>query len=120
MALPLPTRGIYRVSTPQQVAAATKERLLRGEVAPGTRLEDHELALALRVSRHSVREAIQILASERLVRQNLHRGAIVMELGIDELADLYRARQALELAGVRAAPTVGDGSEGSRRRPDVE
>jgi DNA-binding GntR family transcriptional regulator len=77
--------------------------LLSGEVAPGTRLSDQALAASLEVSRNTVREAMQILASEGLVQQNFHHGVTVADLDLDELADVYRVRRVLELAGVRAA-----------------
>jgi DNA-binding GntR family transcriptional regulator len=99
---------VRRESTAQQVANAIKEQLLRGEVAPGTRLSDQALAASLRVSRNSIREAMQILASEGLVQQNFHHGVTVADLDLDELADVYRVRRVLELAGVRAARSAGN------------
>lgn len=101
--------GLDRRSTAQSVAAAVREQLLRGELGPGMKLNDHVLAASFNVSRNSVREAMQILVSEGLVRQNLHHGAVVAELGLDELTDIYRARRALELAGIRAARTADAG-----------
>ncbi len=77
--------------------------MLRGEVAPGTRLSDQALAASLQVSRNTVREAMQILGSEGLVQRNLHHGITVADLDLVELADVYRVRRVLELAGVRAA-----------------
>jgi len=103
---PLPGLVVERVSSAQQVAAAIREQLLGGEVAPGTRLPDKTLAAALHVSRNTIREAMQILASEGLVRQNFHHGVTVAELDLEELADVYRVRRTLEPAAVRAAPTA--------------
>jgi DNA-binding GntR family transcriptional regulator len=94
---------LQRASTPQQVAQAIREQILRGEVAPGARLRDDTIASALGVSRNSVREALQILVSEGLVQRVLHRGAIVTELTLEELTDVYQARRTIELAGIRAA-----------------
>lgn len=98
---------VDRHSTAQQVARVIRDRLLRGEIAPGARLSDTQLAEAFQVSRHSLRAALQILEAERLVRQNLHKGAIVVELGVDEVSDVYGARRAVELAGVRAGQGAG-------------
>lgn len=94
---------LERTSTAQQVANAIRDQLLRGEVAPGARLRDEAIAGTLGVSRNTVREAMQILASEGLVRRSLHRGAVVSELTPRELADVYQARRVIELAGVRGA-----------------
>lgn len=105
----LVTFRFQRASSAQQVAAALREQLLRGEVAPGTRLRDQVLAATLQVSRNTVREAMQILASEGLVRQNFHHGVTVAELDLEELADAYRVRRLLEVAGVRAAAGATNG-----------
>jgi DNA-binding GntR family transcriptional regulator len=94
---------LERTSTAQQVANAVRGQLLRGEVAPGARLRDEGIAAALGVSRNTVREAMQILAAEGLVRRNLHRGAVVSELTPEELADVYQARRVIEMAGIREA-----------------
>lgn len=105
----LPGLSLQRASSAQQIAVAIREQLVRGEIAPGTRLRDQALASTLRVSRNTVREAMQILASEGLVRQDFHHGVTVAELDLEELADVYRVRRALELAGVRAAATASNG-----------
>jgi DNA-binding GntR family transcriptional regulator len=94
---------LERTSTAQQVANAIRDQLLRGEVAPGARLRDELIAATLAVSRNTVREAMQILASEGLVRRSLHRGAVVTELSSADLKDVYQARRVIELAGIRAA-----------------
>jgi DNA-binding GntR family transcriptional regulator len=93
---------LERTSTAQQVANAIRDQLLRGEIAPGARLRDEAIAATLSVSRNTVREAMQILASEGLVRRSLHRGAVVSELNAKDLADVYQARRVIEIAGIRA------------------
>lgn len=92
---------LERTSTAQHVANAVRDRLLGGEFAPGSRLPEDEIAAALRVSRNSVREGLQILAAEGLIRRSLHRGAVVSELSAEELHDVYQARRVIELAGLR-------------------
>ncbi len=92
---------LERMSTAQHVANAVRDRLLRGDFAPGLRLPEDEIAAALRVSRNSVREGLQILAAEGLIRRSLHRGAVVSELSGEELHDVYQARRVIELAGLR-------------------
>jgi DNA-binding GntR family transcriptional regulator len=100
-------RSVIRASTSQQVADVIKEQLLLGQVSPGTRLSDRLLAGDLQVSRNTVREAMTILAAEGLVVKNLHKGVVVAELDLEELRDVYQARRALELAGLRAGSTAG-------------
>jgi DNA-binding GntR family transcriptional regulator len=109
-------RGVTRASTSQQVADVIKEQLLLGQVSPGTRLSDRILAVDLQVSRNTVREAMTILAAEGLVVKNLHKGVIVAELDLEELRDVYQARRALELAGLRA----GGASTDQRWRQELD
>lgn len=92
---------LERTSTAQHVANAVRDRLLRGDFAPGFRLPEDEIAATLRVSRNSVREGLQILAAEGLIRRSLHHGAVVTELNGEELHDVYQARRTIEVAGLR-------------------
>lgn len=100
---------LHRPSTAERVASALREQLLQGQFSPGTRLPEDELATAMGVSRNSVREGIQILASEGLIRRSLHRGAVVSELDTDELTDVYQARRIIEIASLRAGMRGSDG-----------
>jgi DNA-binding GntR family transcriptional regulator len=95
----------FRVaSSGEQVAADLRRSLLRGELAPGTRLEEMKLAATFGVSRNTVREALQLLAGENLVQRTLHRSVIVREVGDPkDVIDLYRARATVEVAAVPAA-----------------
>jgi DNA-binding GntR family transcriptional regulator len=99
---------LERASTAEQVAAMIRDQLLSGEVAPGTRLSDQATAAALGVSRNTVREAMVILAAEGLLTRNLHKGVAVADLSLEELADVYQARRAIELVALQFAADAGD------------
>ncbi len=92
---------LERMSTAQQVAESLREQLLRGDIPPGSRIPEEDLAADLQVSRNSVREGLQILVSEGLVHRSLHRGAVVTELTSEQLSDVYQARRVIELASIR-------------------
>jgi DNA-binding GntR family transcriptional regulator len=94
---------IKRVSTSDQVAAALREKILRGELRPGTPLQEVAMAASIGVSRNTLREAIRLLVHEGLVRHSVHRGAAVTELSEEDIADIYQVRKVLETAGVKAA-----------------
>ena len=100
--------SLERVSSAEHLAAAMREQLLSGEVPPGTKLSDQVMAAIFGVSRHTVREAILILSAEGLVQRSLHKGAVVAELELDDLADVYQARRALELSGLQFAAERND------------
>ena len=72
------------------------DHLLSGRIAPGSRLREVELAARLGVSRTPVREALARLARDGLVELLPNRGAIVRQLGADELRHIYQLREALE------------------------
>ncbi len=100
---------LLRVSSAVQVADSVRDELLRGDIAPGTRLRDSQLADHLGVSRNTVREGLRILAVEGLVAHSMHHGTVVAELSEADVEDVYRARIALENAGIHAARRAPDG-----------
>jgi DNA-binding GntR family transcriptional regulator len=59
-----------------------------------------ELATQLGVSRGPLREATQRLVQEGLLRSELNRGLFVVQLGADDVRDVYMARAAIERAAV--------------------
>ena len=86
-----------------RVERALRDRILHGEVAPGARLNEVEIAGELGVSRGPIREALQRLASDGLVELQAHRGAFVRRLGPAEVRDLFEVRMALETTAARLA-----------------
>lgn len=97
-----------RRSTAEHVASNLRAQLLEGRFSPGSRLPEDEIAAAMRVSRNSVREGLQILAAEGLVQRSLHRGAVVSELDSAALADVYQARRIVEISSLRAGMSTSD------------
>lgn len=94
-------------SAANQVARALRQRLLTGDIKPGTRLSQSKLAGAYGVSRIPVRDALQTLAGEGLLELG-STAATVRELSIAELQELYELREAVEPLLTRiAVPNVG-------------
>ena len=79
-----------------RVADVLRGMVLDGTLRPGQRLPIRDVSRALDVSVMPVREALIRLESLGLVKQFPHRGAIVATLTIDELDDLYTAREVVE------------------------
>ncbi|MEU7477029.1 GntR family transcriptional regulator [Lentzea sp. NPDC042327] len=84
-----------------EVADAIRTAIFDGRYPPGSPLREVELAEALEVSRGPVREALQQLEREGLVRTGWHRGATVAELSARDVAELDSLRGALEVLAVR-------------------
>lgn len=94
-------------SATDRVAAALRQRLLSGELRPGTRLSQQQVASEYGVSRMPARDALQMLANEGLVDDG-GSSAVVRELSIAELQELYELREAVEPLATRlAVPNVG-------------
>jgi len=80
----------------QRAYVELRSRLRDGQLRPGDRLAEVELAAALRVSRGPLREAINQLASEGLVHQSPGVGAFVRNPDAREIREIYGVRRALE------------------------
>ncbi|MBQ4564218.1 MAG: GntR family transcriptional regulator [Lachnospiraceae bacterium] len=77
--------------------------ILRGDLKPGQRLMEIQLANQLGVSRTPVREAIRMLELEGLVKMVPRKGAEVAQISEKHLRDVLEVRSALEeLAGTLA------------------
>ncbi|MBI3943053.1 MAG: GntR family transcriptional regulator [Chloroflexi bacterium] len=86
-----------------------QKAIYAGQLKPGERLIEADLAEALQVSRASVREALYLLQSKGLVTTKHRRGTYVIELTDEDMRDIYNLRILLETYAVRlAAETATD------------
>ncbi|WP_420404450.1 GntR family transcriptional regulator [Nisaea sp.] len=102
------SQRIERVTLPTQIADRLRADILAGAYECGSQLLENEVALAFGVSRGPLREAMQRLVQEGLLRSEPHRGVFVTEVGEDDLRDLFFVRGALETAAVRKIFETGD------------
>lgn len=82
------------------VFTALRQAIMRGDLKPGDRLREAQIAEQMGVSRAPVREAIRDLESEGIVVSRTHRGAFVTELTGSDLWEIYTLRAALESMAV--------------------
>ena len=80
-----------------------KRQIMIGEIAPGTRMMEVELADEMGVSRTPIREAIRKLEKEGLVSIEPRRGAYAAEVSIKEMLDVLEVREFLEGMGAALA-----------------
>ena len=80
-----------------------RQAILRGELKPGERLMEIQLANKLGVSRTPIREAIRKLELEGLVLMIPRKGAEVAEIREKGLRDVLEVRKALEELSVQLA-----------------
>jgi DNA-binding GntR family transcriptional regulator len=77
-----------------------QQKIARGELPPGSAVSEIPLAQELGSSRTPIREALGQLVAEGLLEQTPNRGAIVVQLGRQDIIDLYELREALEVYAV--------------------
>lgn len=93
------------------IAQALRTDIWQGKIESGQPLRQDEIACRYGVSKIPVREALYQLKAEGLVTFYPNRGAVVSELSIAEVDEIYTMRAALEVAALqRAIPrlTIAD------------
>ncbi|MDX2543025.1 GntR family transcriptional regulator [Streptomyces sp. WI04-05B] len=87
----------------ERVYAHVKEGVLDRRYEGGTLLTEGELAEAVGVSRTPVREALLRLEAEGLIRLYPKKGALVLPVSAQEIADVVETRQLVEEHSIRKA-----------------
>ena len=100
---------------------ALEVEIAEGRLAPGTRLDEQEVAGRFGVSRTPVREAFRLLAANDLVELRGRQGATVRAIGVHTLIEMFQVMGALEglcarLAARRMTPARRAGIEGIHAR----
>lgn len=92
-----------------RVAEYLRSAILNGDIAPGERIRQEEVAERFGASRLPVREALRILESQGLAEHEPNRGARVPHLTMHEVDVIYQMRERLEpLALVESIPHLDD------------
>jgi len=91
-----------------QVARVLRQRIVRGELAPGARITEEALAEEFSVSRGPIRDALTQLSFEKLVEVQRPRGVYIVGLTRDDVDQLYSLRGALEQLALSRAMRVDD------------
>src|SRR6202047_2229757 len=90
-----------------------RERIVSLDMPPGSVVQENRLREELAIGRTPIREALQRLAWENLVRSVPHRGTFVTDVNITDLARITEVRVILEgeaarLAAERSGPDDKD------------
>ena len=89
------TKIHYKTRT-EHVLELIKEDILSGTLKSGEPLRQSNLADKYQVSRIPIREALLQLEAQGLVRVEAHKGAIVTEISLEEIDELFQLRAILE------------------------
>ncbi|MEQ1772395.1 MAG: GntR family transcriptional regulator [Burkholderiales bacterium] len=105
------------LSLVEQIAARLSERIVGGDYAPAQRIMEQAVADEFQVSRGPVREALRLLEKDGLVTILARRGALVTQLSIDEVREIFDIRAMLNGLRDRA---IAEDTERTRHLPLLE
>jgi DNA-binding GntR family transcriptional regulator len=80
----------------QAAYISLRARILRGTITPGATLNQENLAAELRVSTTPLREALQRLEAEGLVKLAAHREVVVSPLSVRDIHEIFDVRLQLD------------------------
>ncbi|MCO8165554.1 GntR family transcriptional regulator [Pseudomonas sp. 21LCFQ010] len=104
---PLPPAGVpagqETETLSENVFRRIQAAIISGEIAPGSKISEPELARTYGISRGPLREAIHRLEGQRLVVRVPHVGARVVSLTHAQMIELYQIRESLEGLACRLA-----------------
>jgi DNA-binding GntR family transcriptional regulator len=98
---PVPSAGITGV---ERCVEAIRAMIFSGELLPGQKVHQAELANQLNVSRVPVREALSRLHAEGLLVHRSNAGFTVARFNREELSEIYLMRRLLETQLLRTMP----------------
>jgi DNA-binding GntR family transcriptional regulator len=90
-----------------QVYQRLLDAICDGDLAPGARLTQEELAANFAVSRQPVLQALRLLKKDGFVIDAGRRGLMVLPLGAQSIAHIYEVRSALDALAARLAALAG-------------
>jgi len=108
MASPTPVMALYERagsarSQSEEAYLRIRERIVSLDMPPGSVVNESRLREELKIGRTPIREALQRLARESLVRSIPHRGTFVTDVNITDLARITEVRVVLEGHAARLA-----------------
>ena len=107
--------AIKKLDTPQNLTQlaydSIKSYILSADLDENTRLTEDLLSSQLGISKSPVREALNSLRTEGLIRIEARRGAYLRRFSVKEVKDLYDLREVLEVFAVRTATLTPQLSE---------
>jgi DNA-binding GntR family transcriptional regulator len=79
------------------------DAICSGELPPGERLTQEDVAARLNVSRQPVNNAFAMLRANRFVEDTGRRGVVVSEISVEQFRSIYEFRTAIEPFAIRLA-----------------
>ena len=95
--------NVKKVVLREQIRDLIITRIIEGQYAPGARIIESQLAHELGVSQAPVREALRDAEAMRFVQSEPYKGVRVQSVALEELAEMYPVRSALEYTAAKLA-----------------
>ncbi len=99
--------SLQKLAVPQNLTVlayqSIKKSILAGDLEHDVRLTEEALSQRLGISKSPIREALNSLQNEGLIRIEPRRGAYLRQFSVKEVADLYDLREVLETYAVSTA-----------------
>ena len=80
----------------EEIFTDLRERIIQGKLSPGQWLVERELCDLYQISRTPIRENLRNLASLGVVALEPAKGYRVKDLGVEEIVEIFQAREMLE------------------------
>lgn len=106
---------LKRGTTTEQIYIKIKQDIVNGAFHSNERLVTEKIAAQYKVSRTPVREALKKLEKDGLIESRSNAGAVIKDIDIDEVSDIYEIRKALEIIAVKKAISRGISPEAMKR-----
>jgi len=87
----------------ERIADGVRDAIIKGDLVPGARLQEVEIAQSYETSRTPVREAFHQLESEEFLTIRPRRGAIVRTISSSDVKEFYELKSVLEGYAARIA-----------------
>ena len=107
-------------SLEEKVYLSLEEQIISQKLRPGESVTEMKLSRELGVSRTPVREALQRLDREGLIKLIPNKGAVVLGISEQDLMDIYKIRMRLEGLAARIAAEKRDEAFCRELRDNVE
>ena len=92
----------------EDVYKILKKRILEEKLAPGQWLVERDISDSYKISRTPVREILRVLVTDGLVTMEPSKGYFVRKLSIEEIVEIFQAREAVEGMAARLCCLRGD------------
>jgi len=87
----------------EEIADILRENIISGNINPGEKVNEYQVAKLLNISRPPVREAFRLLVAEDLITLIPRKGAFVSKMSSQEVQEIYEMKSMMESFALRLA-----------------